>query len=296
MRFSSVLATLLLAAAPRSATAADVEIFGGLGIWNPRFDTLYDASYTPSRVVGIGQLFEEPDPRSQARQLLALRGATGPGIGLGVNVFPTPVLGIQILFDRARLDVSGESPPHAVSLTYDTIAFPSSERVVRTIDYTFDPPSTEGTLDETTLSFNLAARIGGGRRLSGVVSGGLSYFRSRIEAEPLAAHAAWLGGHAVVFSELYEMSYRTDPAGSFGANLGGQLDLSLGRSFAVFVDGRFFLASEAEVPVQLDELLSDNVVTVPLSRIEGLLDLRPMAFEPSYARVLFGLKWKLSGP
>ncbi|HXV62896.1 MAG TPA: hypothetical protein VEK15_19510, partial [Vicinamibacteria bacterium] len=41
--------------------ATDVEILGGLAVWSPALDTRFDASYTPSRVVGINQLFTDPD-------------------------------------------------------------------------------------------------------------------------------------------------------------------------------------------------------------------------------------------
>jgi hypothetical protein len=84
-----IIASALVLCAASIATAAppDFEIFGGLGVWQPSLDGLYDASYTPSRVVGIGQLFQEPDSRSRGTQSLALQGGTGPGISAGFNVF-----------------------------------------------------------------------------------------------------------------------------------------------------------------------------------------------------------------
>jgi len=153
------------------AHAADVEIFGGLSFWFPRFDTSYDASYTPSRVVSINQIFTDPDARSSASQRLTLQGETGPGFGWGVNVFPHPVLGAQFLFDRGAVDVVGENPSHVVDLTYDTIAFPNPDPIVATTTHRFTPNDTEGRLEETTLSFNLAARFGSGGVVTGMVSG-----------------------------------------------------------------------------------------------------------------------------
>jgi hypothetical protein len=44
--------------------------------------------------------------------------------------------------------------------------------------------------------------------------------------------------------------------------------------------------------VRLDQRLSTNVVTVPLSQVEDFLDLPPLEIDPSYLRVLFGLKWR----
>jgi hypothetical protein len=80
-------------ASPASSAASDVEIFGGLGFFWPALDTAYDAAYVPSEVTGINQLFVTPDPRSQARQMLALQGKTSPGFGFGINVYPHRVLG-----------------------------------------------------------------------------------------------------------------------------------------------------------------------------------------------------------
>jgi hypothetical protein len=45
--------------------------------------------------------------------------------------------------------------------------------------------------------------------------------------------------------------------------------------------------------VNLDALLSTNVVIVPLQQVEDFLALPPLEIDPSYVRVLVGLKWKL---
>jgi hypothetical protein len=270
-----------------------VELFGGLAVWFPSLETTYDASYTPSRVGGIGQLFDLPDPRSRANQELSLQGETSLGFGAGLNVYPHEILGFQFLIDRARVGVDGENPPHTVELTYDTIAFPSSDRVVRTTSFAFDSPDTVGSLSQTSVSFNATARFGRSGIVGGSFSGGLTYFRLRVEADRIGAHAAWLGGHAVLFSELYEASITTGTAEAFGFNLGGQVDLYLGSRVALFLDARLFLAPETEVEVALNELVSTNVVTVPLSRIDTFLDLPPLAVDPSFLRVLFGVKWKI---
>lgn len=286
-----LLTVVLIGTSVAPAQGADVEIFGGLAFWFPRLDTQYDASYTPSRVVGIRQMFTDPDPRSTTRQLLTLQGVAGPGFGVGISLFPHPVVGFQVLFDRTRLDVVGENPSHEMSLTYDTIDFPNPDRIVATTSHSFDQADTMGTLEETTLSLNLAARFGTGGVVSGNVSGGLSYFRFDLAAEPLGAHAAWLGGHAILFSELYEMSYASETADTFGFNLGGQVDLNLGH-VALFADARLLRTSTAEAAVHLDQRLSTNVITIPLTQVEEFLDLPPLEIDPTTIRLLFGLKWK----
>ena len=284
---------VLFSAAAVFGAPTDTEIFGGLGFWRPSLDTSYDASYVPSRVGGINQLFVIPDPRSEARQLLALQGKTSPGLGFGVNVYPHRVLGFQFLLDRASVDIVGENGPHEVDLVWDSINFPSPDPVVREASLSIDASDTEGRLDELALSFNLTARFGAPGAVSGSVSSGLTYFRFDGEAERLGALAGSLGGHAVLFTELFEMSYSTATADALGLNVGGNVDFSLGSHGAVFVDGRFFWAPRTEAAVHLTEIVSANVGTVPLSQIEDYLALPPMAIDPGSFRVLFGVKFRL---
>jgi hypothetical protein len=239
MRLHLPLAIGVFCASAASAAPTDVEIFGGLGFFRPALDTTYDASYVPSEVTGINQLFVTPDPRSEARQFLALQGKTTPGLGFGVNVYPHRVLGFQFLLDRASVDVVGENGPHEVDLVWDSINFPSSDPVVREASFSLDASDTEGRLDELALSFNLTARFGPPGAVSGSVSSGLTYFRFDGEAEGLGALAGWLGGHAVLFTELYEMSYSTSTTDALGFNVGGNVDFALGARAAIFADGRF---------------------------------------------------------
>jgi hypothetical protein len=281
----------LLSSSGAFAAPADVEIFGGLGFFHPALDTTYDADYVPSKVGGINQLFVTPDPRSEARQSLSLQGKTGPGFGFGVNVYPHRVLGFQFLLDRASVDVAGENAPHEVDLVWDSINFPSSEPVVREAALSFEAADTEGRLNELALSFNLAARFGdSGGPVSGGVSSGLTYFRFDAEAQRVGALAGWLGGHAVLFTELYEMSYSTSTADALGFNVGGNVDIALGARAAVFVDGRYIWAPRTEAPVTLTEIVSENVVSLPVSSIDEYLALPPMEIDPGFFRVLFGVK------
>ena len=293
MRRYLILVIGLSSSSSSFAAPADVEIFGGLGFFRPALDTSHDAAYVPSKVTGINQLFATPDPRSEARQSLALQGETGLGFGLGVNVYPHRVLGFQFLLDRSSVDVAGENAPHEVDLVWDSINFPSPEHVVREASFSFEAADTEGRLNELALSFNLAARFGAPGAVSGGVSGGLTYFRVDAEAERLGALAGWLGGHAVLFTELYEMSYSTSTTDALGFNVGGNVDFALGARAAIFVDGRYLWAPRTAAPVTLTEVVSENVVSVPVSSIDGYLELPPLSIDPGFFRVLFGVKLRL---
>jgi hypothetical protein len=272
------------------AAPADVEIFGGLGFSWPALDSTFDASYVPSEVGSSNDLFVTPDPRSQARQLLALQGKMGLELGLGLNVYPHRVVGFQFLLDRFETDIAGENQPQQVHLVWDSIAFPSPDPVVREADIEIPSGDTEGRLSELALSFNLTARFGAGGPVSGSVSSGLTYFRFDASAQPLAAMAGYLGGHAVLFAETYEMAYATSTESAFGINAGGSVDLALGAHAAIFADGRFFWAPRTEAEVTLTEVVSDPLLTVPVSQIDEFLDLPPLEIDPGFLRLLFGLK------
>jgi hypothetical protein len=278
----------LLVAGPVSAS--DVEVFGGLGLYWPELDTLYDASYVPSRVSGITTLFENPDPRSQAHQFLSLQGNRGTGIGLGLNVFPHRVVGFQFLFDRTKADIVGENEPQQIDLVWDSINFPNPDPVVREATLTIPATDTEGSLNELALSFNVVARFGAGKAVSGSVSSGLTYFRFDVEAESLTAAASWLGGHAVLFTEYYPMAYETATTDTFGFNVGGTVDFAVGTHAAIFVDGRLLWAPSTEAPLTLTEVLSTPIPIVPVSQIDAFLDLPPMSIDPAFFRILFGVK------
>jgi hypothetical protein len=214
----------------------------------------------------------------------------GLELGLGLNVYPHRVVGFQFLLDRFETDIAGENQPQQVHLVWDSIAFPSPDPVVREADIEIPSGDTEGRLSELALSFNLTARFGAGGPVSGSVSSGLTYFRFDASAQPLAALAGYLGGHAVLFAETYEMAYATSTESAFGINAGGSVDLALGAHAAIFADGRFFWAPRTEAEVTLTEVVSDPLLTVPVSQIDEFLDLPPLEIDPGFLRLLFGLK------
>jgi hypothetical protein len=121
----------------------------------------------------------------------------------------------------------------------------------------------------------------------------LTYFRFDAEAESLTAVAGWLGGHAVLFVEHYDMAYRTETGDAFGFNLGANVDFALGSHAAIFVDGRLLLAPATEVPVSLTEVINSPIPSVPVSEIDDYLDLPEISIDPTLFRILAGVKFRL---
>jgi hypothetical protein len=59
--------------------------------------------------------------------------------------------------------------------------------------------------------------------------------------------------------------------------VGGNLDFALGSRAAIFVDGRYLRGPRTDAPVNLTEIVSENVVSVPVSSIDGYLALPPIS-------------------
>lgn len=270
----------------------DVEIFGGASALSLLMKKTYDASYTPSRIGGLHQDFEAPDPRSRASQTISLNGDSGRGGAMGITVYPHRVLGVELLFDRSTSDLSGTNPPHTVDLVWDTIAFPAGGAIVARASLSYDVPETAARLKTTIWSLNGVARFNHGARVSGKASIGASYFRSRIEDLGVSALGGSLGGHAVLNLVLYEMSLTSDTANTVGINFGGSLDVSLGSRWAIFVDGRFFWAPLTKASAHLSSFVKEPVYDTPLDKIDRYLALRDIDVDARNVRLLVGLKWR----
>ena len=283
---------MLLAGTTTSAHGLDIEVFGGVSLWVPTQDAVHDATYIPARVSGINTLFEDPDPRSIARQSLAVDTTRGLAAGLGVNLCGNGRWGFQFLADIASLDLEGENAPHEVTLTYTTVNFPFSDLVDRTRDLSFRVPDTSGTLNEKVFSVNGIVRVVKDGPVVVNVSAGVSCFRFDGDIAQLGAFAAWMGGHAVLFSDLYEIGVTVPSTNSVGFNIGWDVAFPLGERLALFGDVRIFGGGETETELVFDRVLSENVVQSPLADIEAFLDLAPLRLDPGFTRVLAGLRWR----
>lgn len=289
---AALAALLLICPAATAASDTDWEVFLGFSGISSLMNRTYDAPYTPSKVGSISQLFEIPDSRSRARQSVAMQGDKGSGIGFGLAVYPHRTFGLELLVDRSGADLSGGNAPHTVDLVWDSISFPSSDPVVRRGSFSFDAPATAARLRMLTMSLNLAARWKTGERLSGSASIGASYFRLHAEELQLGAMAGWLGGHAVLFSQLVETSASTATESALGFNVGVDVAVDLGSGLSLFADGRLFLAPDVSAIPRLDRFIDDTSMGIPITQVERSLALPPVTLDPRHLRVLVGIKWR----
>jgi hypothetical protein len=287
-------ATLLLA---HSAAGQTVEAWGGLTLVAASLDTSITTQYVP-----LIQSYSAPLAGSTAGQTVQVAAGNGFGFGGGVNLFFSPHVGVQFLFDQDRRDLSGENGDYSVLLNYTARQPPDYVERAYTVSSTFKPcdashawgcvPPTSGTLKQRTIGFNLVGRWPAGRYVNVEISGGLTYHDVRGDAEALRYTSYRMGGHSTIFSEEYELAYSVGPAYGLGFNAGATFDIALGRAVALTADARYVAGALLTAPILVTEVANqDSIVFLQdVATIQQNLHPPDIEVSPSRFRVLVGLK------
>lgn len=277
--------------------APRIELWGGVTVAAPKVDTTITTSYVPY----IDQ-YSAPLAGSSAGQTLALKSSTTAGLEGGVNLFFTRHVGVQVLIDSDRPDLSGDAGDYNVLLNYT--ARQPSDYVERQYSYSHTYTActmpeahgcvrpTLGTLKQVTFGVDLVGRWPIGRRINAEVSGGLSYFDVRGDADGLRYTLFRMGGHSTLFSQEYQLGYSIEPAHAVGFNLGGTLDLELAPWLAVTADARYFGGPTISAPVTVVSVLNaDEIVFLQdAATVQEAVHPPDVEIDPGRARVMLGLK------
>lgn len=109
-----------------------------------------------------------------------------------------------------------------------------------------------GDLSLTVISGNVIYKIQGNSMLVPLVSGGVSFFSGKVNADTLVGYAETWEIAPYQFIDYFEIPARLDESISgIGFNVGGGLDLAFSQSIAVNVDARFFARGSIEAPWKL---------------------------------------------
>jgi len=243
------------------------------------------ASYSPPLLFAI-------DYTSHGGQTLALDAGRGVGFEAGVNFFATPHLGLQILANRASMDLAGANGPYALQMTYVSIQPPFVVPQTFNLQVSIPWPDTSGSLTQLTVAVNPVVRLGQADRVNATVSGGLSYYRLSGTAQSLGYTEFRLGGHSVLFSDEYHLAVSLEPANVIGFNAGGEVNVPLGRRAAIVVGYRYLGGPTADVPVRLSTILNADQVIIQetTASIAERLSPAPARVGVSGSRLLFGVK------
>ena len=261
-----------------------VELWGGPTVVGPRGEVTLVNSYSP--------FLKHFSSTGLAGHTALLEPEATVGFEFGFNYFPTPHLGVQVSFGQDTVDLAGPSGPYTVHLEYEARYPPDYLPRPVVIDRSTPWPDLSGEVRHRTLNVNAVGRWALSRFARAEVSGGLSYVRVDGSVRPLAYSTYWLGGHSVLFSEVYELEVAMEPSSSVGINAGGGLDFRLGRHLSLTTGLRYVRAGEVSAPLGVSEIvnLSSVAVVDPVSAIQEALDPAPLAFSPHRVRVIVGLK------
>lgn len=278
------LAFVHVAIAARAQDRTTIEAWGGFSgaIAGPS-GTIVSA-YTPPLIFGS-------DSTGSAGQTLAIDAGRGPGWQVGVNLFPSRHVGVQLIVDRASMDVSGANGPYAVTLTYTSRQPPDYVPRVFTTSASTPWPQTTGSLQQLAVAFNLVARTDPRRRVIASVSGGGSYYRLTGTVQPLGYTEFHLGGHSTLFSEDFRLA--VSPEGHvFGFNAGADVSVAIARHAAVVAGIRFLGGPAADVPVRIAAIANaDQIVfSQTIENISKQMALPGARLSVAAARTLVGLK------
>jgi hypothetical protein len=101
-----------------------------------------------------------------------------------------------------------------------------------------------------------------------------------------------MGGHAVMFSDEYQLALSLGSTSIIGFNLGGELDVPTGRRTAVTIGYGYFGAPARDVTVRVSSILNAGEVAneETVASISQHLPLAPVRLEASGSRVVAGVK------
>jgi hypothetical protein len=261
------------------------EIWGGIAaIPHGPTGTLV-SSYTPP-------LLLDGDFVSSGAQTLTIDSQAAPGAIGGVNLFPAPHVGIQILIDRASTQTTGTNGPYAFALQYTSRQPPNDLPQTVRLNQSVAWPATSGSITQLTIGVNFVARIGDPDRVSLSLSGGPTVSRLSGRVEPMAYTTFHLGGRSVLFEDDYRLAMAIQPAYAGGFNAGGDVSVSVGHHLAVVAGYRFLGGADVDAGAKPASILNPTEVSLAqsLDEVASGLGSPKGRLSQSSARLFVGLK------
>ncbi|MDH3427998.1 MAG: hypothetical protein OEM23_06140, partial [Gemmatimonadota bacterium] len=198
----------------------------------------------------------------------------------------------QTLYGSNGFPLGGTSSPLRVDLEYTSTQPPDYIPTPATFSGSTEWSDPEGDVDVEYLCFNGLARVRRGERVQLAFSGGVTFFSIEADVASLGYETFWLGGHGVLFSEIYELVAESERKTSVGANLGIELAIPLGDRWKVVGDVRAFLSPTVDLPLEpagvanADQVIRD----VYLADVGPLV---PLPLDPSFVSLSVGMRMSL---
>jgi hypothetical protein len=234
----------------------------------------------------------QPEATGAADHDLALEGHGDTVWRLGLRRMLNSRHGVQLLLGRADAQLSGVSSLYQVGIAYTSVQPPDYIPRPETFASSMPWPDPEGDLETDFICVNALIRVGNPRRVRLALSGGPTLFSLEADFSTLGYQTFWLGGHGVLFTEIYEIRVETDRTRRLGANLGAEIDFRLGDRWAAFGEVRFFFSSPIDVELRAEEIVNRDLVISELSldEIEPHLNLSRLELDPSFSTLSIGVR------
>jgi hypothetical protein len=277
--------SLAVASNPSTPPVSGWELALALGASRSDFASSYEHTFAP--------VFQsQPDATGVASQDLALAADDDTTWRLGLRRMLDSRLGLQLLLGRADAQLTGASSLYQVAIEYTSLQPPDYVPRPETFASSMSWPDLEGELGLDFLCVNAVVRVGTPNRVRFALSGGLTLFNLEADFSSLGYQTFWLGGHGVLFTEIYEIRVETDRARRLGANLGAEIGFPLGNRWTAFGEVRFFFSSSVDVELRAAEIVNrDRVISeLPLEEIEPHLNLNRLELDPSFWTFSLGVR------
>jgi hypothetical protein len=238
-----------------------------------------------------------PTADNTGGQTLLLEGKRSTGAEFGVSWFLSEHLGLQAFVNTNRFDLGGANPPYSVYVAN----WPSVSGQTAW-------PDTNGTMRQTAAALDAVARWRVGPRLLASVSGGMTIYTVRGEAQSLGfsrvdALCSPGGRICDAVARTWTVAYEVHSEWAAAINVGTGVDLVLARHLAVIADVRWLFARSVQPGIEPSRIIGASAwrpgVEGPSQAEPGnLTDIGKSwvppetTFTPNRFRVMVGLKYR----
>ena len=285
------LAALFVAAPGRAAeptaqpSSSSWRIFVGPSLLVPSFATTYTSTYSPP--------FLYVEHTSTATQTLPLDAGKGPGLWLGVERDLGAHVGLQLSGHYGAVDLSGVAGQYDLTMRYTSRQPPQYQPIEVTVQRSEAQPAAEGRLKTLAVALDLVAWADLGSRGRLGLSVGPAWLHAKGRAQSLVYTEYHMGGHSTTFPQDYLVSFEF-PADALGLDVGGFVDVDLGRHAGLRLDAGYCWAPEKDAEVTLRDFTNpDEIVwTIEISQVHNGLAPAPVPLDPSFFRASIAVSFR----
>lgn len=247
-------------------------------------DTRYSHDYSP-QVYN----YTVTDLDSSVNQHVTINRKSALGVEFKANTFIGEKIGIQFLgdFHDSRLSGTGNFAHSKLRFSYKP--YPDYQPTIINKDEWFAMKDTEGHLRQKTFSLNMLARFPLARRIDLDISGGVSLFLYSGKAEPIGyIHHSF--EHFIFVSIPYSFDFSMPTTTALGANIGGELNFSLGRNVFFYAAFRYYHGFTGSSEIKLiSDLNAASEDREWLGTVQERLNLGSLKIKPSFFSMKIGL-------